>query len=322
MRVLILGAGAIGSVFGGFLAKAGHAVTLVGRAPHMDQIRERGLLITGIWGEHQVSIGRCLTSPEALAQARESFELVLITVKSYDTAAAAAAIQPLLTGETLVISLQNGLGNAETIAEAVGWRHTVGGMIIFGVEQHRPGRVTVTVQADKVRIGHWMSAIDPERLDALASLLTAAGIETVHSPDIRRYIWNKVFYNCALNPLATVLGSTYGFLLTTEPTRDIMQRVIDEAYQVAWACGAELFHRLPEDYLEHLYTDLIPPTAAHHPSMLQDIQKGKRTEIDALNGAIVRLGRAHQIACRTNQTLVDLIRVLELTRGERRPTVS
>jgi 2-dehydropantoate 2-reductase len=319
MRVLVMGAGAIGSVFGGFLAEAGHAVALVGRDPHMRQIREGGLLVTGIWGEHRVKIDRCFVSTEALRG--EVFDLVLVTVKSHDTAAVARAAAPLLHGESLVVSLQNGLGNVEKIAEAVGWERTVAGMVIFGVEHHRPGRVTVTVQADIVRLGSWDGRVDDARIVALARLLTDAGITAEHSPEIQRYVWNKVFYNCALNPLATVLGSTYGFLLTTEPTRRIMERVIDEAYQVAWAARADLFLPTPEQYLRHLFENLIPPTAAHHPSMLQDIQKGKRTEIDALNGAIVRLGREHSIVCRTNETLTDLIHVLETTKGERRPTV-
>ena len=321
MRVLIMGAGAIGSVSGGFLAKAGHAVTLVGREAHMRQIRESGLHITGIWGDHEIAIDRCFLSTDGLADAGEEFDLVLITVKSHDTAEAAACVLPLLTEESLVVSLQNGLGNVEKVAEAVGWERTVAAMVIFGAEHHRPGRVNVTVQADVVRIGTWHESGPAERLDALARLLSDAGIEVEHSPDIQRHLWNKVFYNCALNPLATVLGSNYGFLLTTEATREIMSRVIDEAYQVAWALRADLFLATPEEYRRHLFETLIPPTAAHTPSMLQDIQKGKRTEIDALNGAIVRLGKERQIACRTNETLVDLIRVLETTQGKRRPKV-
>jgi 2-dehydropantoate 2-reductase len=321
MRALVMGAGAIGSVFGGFLAGAGHSVTLVGREPHMKQVREKGLRITGIWGDHEVAIERCFASAQGLADAGERFDLVLIAVKSHDTAAAAEAVRPLLTDESLVISLQNGLGNTEKIAERVGWERTLTGMVIFGVEHRHPGRVSVTVQADVVRIGAWRSQVDEERIDVLTRLIAAAGIQCEHSPDIQKYLWNKVLYNCALNPLATILGSTYGFLLTTEPTREIMRRVIDEAFQVAWAVRAEMFHETPEQYEQHLFENLIPPTAAHHPSMLQDIEKGKRTEIDALNGAIVRLGRENQITCRTNQTLVDLIHAIETTRGKNRPTV-
>jgi 2-dehydropantoate 2-reductase len=321
MRVLVMGAGAIGSVFGGLLAKAGHAVTLIGREPHMRQIREHGLRITGIWGEHEVASARCLVSTDGLVAGTERFDLILITVKAHDTEEAAERVVPLLTGESLVVSLQNGLGNAEKIAAEVGWERTVAGMIIFGAEQRHPGRVSVTVQADVVRVGNWTGEVDPERLDALATLLNDAGIEAAHSPDIQAHIWNKVFYNCALNPLATVLGSTYGFLLTTEPTREVMRRILDEAYQVAWAEKAELALPTPDAYREHLFQNLIPPTSAHFPSMLQDIQKGKRTEIDALNGAIVRLGKAHQFACRTNETLVDLIHTLEATGGQHRPTV-
>lgn len=322
MRILIMGAGAIGSVFGGFLAQAGHAVTLVGRDPHMRQIRENGLRITGIWGDHTVAFERCFVSTQALVQNGEHFDLVLLTVKSHDTANAVQDALPLLTGESLVVSLQNGLGNVETIANAVGWKRTLAGMVIFGSEHHRPGRVSVTVSADVVRIGNWTGEVDAQRIEAIAQLVTAAGIETHHSPDIQKFIWKKVLYNCALNPLATILGSTYGFLLTTEATREVMKRVVDEAYQVAWAEEVQLFHATPELFIEHLFNDLIPPTAAHHPSMLQDIQKGKRTEIGALNEAIVCLAREHKFACRTNETLVNVIHALETTQGRERPTVA
>ena len=124
MRLLIMGAGSLGSVVGGLMAKSGHEVTLVGRAPHMEAIRRNGLRITGIWGEHLVSNLTAATDTSACTSG--NYDLILVTVKSYDTAVAAETIAPLMGDETLVCSYQNGLGNVECLADAVGWMRETG----------------------------------------------------------------------------------------------------------------------------------------------------------------------------------------------------
>ena len=239
-RVLVAGAGALGSVFGGFLRLAGYDVTLLGRDPHLDAIGARGLRIDGLWGEHRATdFGLAVNT----AAAHGPFDVVLLAVKSYDTGVMAPAVAPLLAADGVVISLQNGLGNAEVIAAHVGATRVLAARVIFGAELLVPGHVRVTVYADPVLVGAWDGRCDV-RLDAQArwwaEQLAAAGIPAAYCDDIRAALWGKVLYNAALNPLGALLGVHYGALAEQAHTRAIMDAVIDEAFAVACAEGVQL----------------------------------------------------------------------------------
>jgi 2-dehydropantoate 2-reductase len=309
MNILVMGAGAVGSAVGGFLCQGGHCVSLVGRDPHMAAIRERGLRIEGIWGEHLIHGLRPFTSVRQVP--REHFDVVLITTKSYDTGEAARQILPLLSKDSLVISLQNGLGNVETISQIVGDHRAVGGRLIFGIKIPEAGRVEITVYADKVMLGSPSQKVDMARLVAVAAAFTKAGIPTEATLEIGQFIWGKVFYNCCLNPLSALLEVTYGELSEHSETRQIMTSVIEEIFAVAAAKGVILAWRSPLEYREILFGRLIPDTYAHHASMLQDLMRGNKTEIDALNGAIARLGEETGTPAPVNSMLTQLIRVKE-----------
>jgi 2-dehydropantoate 2-reductase len=309
MNILVMGAGAVGSAVGGFLGKGGHSVSLVGRDPHMAAIRERGLRIEGIWGEHLIRGLRPFTSVQQVPG--DHFDLVLITTKSYDTGGAAKQVLQLLSEDSLVISLQNGLGNVETISQIVGDHRAVGGRLIFGIRIPEAGRVEITVYADKVMLGSPSNKVDFARLEAIAAAFTEAGIPTEATLEIGQFIWGKVFYNCCLNPLSALLEVTYGELSEHSETRQMMASVIEEIFAVAGAKGASLAWRSPLEYQEILFGRLIPDTYAHHASMLQDVMRGNRTEIDALNGAIARLGEETGIPTPVNSMLTRLIKVKE-----------
>ncbi|MBI4558745.1 MAG: 2-dehydropantoate 2-reductase [Candidatus Hydrogenedentes bacterium] len=313
MRVLIMGAGAIGSVVGGFLAKAGHQVTLAGRDPHMAAARDRGLRITGIWGSHHISAFSVATDVADLR--RGDFDLILITVKSYDTRDAVRLIVPLVDENTLVCSYQNGLGNAEIIAEAVGWEQTVGARAIFGVRIPEPGVAEVTVIANPTALGVYDPAAPTDRVREIAGLMDAAGLPSVYTDEIATVLWGKVAYNCALNPLSALLDVPYGALLDTEYTRSIMREIITELYAVGKAMDVPLKPATPEEYIRLLFDVLIPPTASHYASMREDFRHRRRTEIDALNGAICRYAAQYGVACPTNAVLTRLIHARERVLG-------
>jgi 2-dehydropantoate 2-reductase len=146
---------------------------------------------------------------------------------------------------------------------------------------------------------------------SLAALLAEAGIPTLPTDRIHAYLWGKVLYNCSLNPTATLLGSHYGELLEHEETREICRRVVREIYAVAEARRVDLLVPTPDAYIGQLFDRLVPATYDHHPSMLQDIRAGRRTEIDAMNGAVVRYGREASVSTPTNELLTYLIQALE-----------
>jgi 2-dehydropantoate 2-reductase len=314
MKILIMGAGSIGSVFGAFLAEKGQSVTLVGRQAHMSAIERDGLHIGGIWGDHHATGLRTVTSCEQLEG--ETFELVILSVKSYDTKQAIEEAAPLVAPDGLVVSLQNGLGNVETVAEAVGVERTLGGMVIFGAHVDEPGRVTVTVYANEVKIGSPTGVVSGDRIEEIARLINESGIPTLATDAIEKFIWGKVLYNCALNPLSAILNATYGELAEETGTRRIMDKVVEEAFAVADARGVELMWDRPEGFLELFYEHLVPPTAKHYASMLDDVKRGKRTEIEALNGAIVGYGKELNVECPVNEVLSGLVRVLEQVYGK------
>ncbi len=306
MNILVFGAGGIGSVLGGFLTRMGHDVTLVGRPWHLNVVRKQGLVITGIWGDYRIKAFQCYNAASEVP--KKDFGLVLLTVKSYDTAKAMDEILPFLGENTTLISFQNGLGNIETILEkGVKPENYLVGRIIFGVELE-PGVAKVTVNADDVRIGA-LPGIET-RLGAFqaARLFSSAKIPTEPVPNILTYIWSKVIYNCALNGICSLHEMPYGKILESRETSEAMERVVEECYAVGLKKGIKLDPPGgPNAFITLLKEKLIPSTAAHTPSMLQDLKRGRKTEIGALNGAIRRFGEELNIPTPENKRIEEAI---------------
>ena len=313
MRILVFGAGAVGSVLGGFLAKGGHEVTLLGRAWHLEAVRRQGLDITGLWGTHHVDRLATATAPEEVPR-RDGFDWVFVCVKAYQTASAADTLGEFLGPRTLVCAFQNGLGNYDILSQRVSPERVALGRVIFGVELS-PGRAQVTVCADDVLIGAPDPRVPSARMAELALALDAAGIPTRATTDILTAVWAKALYNCALNGLSTLLEVPYGRLPEHPAARRMMDAVIEEAYRAAWAHRIRLEPSEAQAYLELLFTRLIPPTATHQSSMLQDIRRGKPTEIDALNGALVRLARQAGLSAPANELITRLVHAKERFAG-------
>jgi len=307
--ILITGLGALGTVFATMLKKAGHTVHALTRDKYLSSLADRRTRVTGIWGGHEAQLDGIHASIDPLRNI--SFDLILLTVKSYDTASAIEQVRPLVGKDTLVIVAQNGYGNYESVAATVGKEHALLARVIFGVKLPVPGSAEVTVIADEVRIGQPHNAVDPGRIKAIATAINAAGIPTSYAKNVAAILWDKILYNAALNPLGAVLECTYGQLAENPGTRLIMDRIIDEIFQVAQAHSMLLNWKTPGEYREHFYTKLVPPTAKHFPSMYYDVKAGKRLEIDALNGAIVRLAHEKGISVPVNETITLLIKSKE-----------
>lgn len=314
--ILITGLGALGTVFATMLNKAGHTVHALTRDKYLSVLADRRTRVSGIWGEHEAVLDGIHSSIDPIKKL--SFDLIILTVKSYDTASAIEQVRPLVGKQTLVIVAQNGYGNYETVTAIVGKEHALLARVIFGVKLPAPGRAEVTVIADDVRIGHPHNAVDPDRIKAVASAINAAGIPTSYAENVAAILWDKILYNAALNPLGAVLECSYGQLAEEPGTRLIMDQIINEIFLVAQAHSMPLNWKTPEEYREHFYKKLVPPTAKHFPSMYYDVKAGKRLEIEALNGAIVRLAREKGISVPMNETITALIKVKE-TIASRQP---
>jgi len=309
-RILIAGCGAIGSVFGCLLRQAGHDVTLLGRPWHLSAIRSRGLRLDGIWGIHFAAGFDLATSPSELTG---PYDLVIVAVKAYDTAAMVQSVCRFAAPDSLALSLQNGLGNVESLAAIFGAERSLGANVLVGAKITEPGRVTITVQAAPIVIGpvEVSDCVLMEQIHFWARTFEAASIPCAATARISSYLWAKVFYNAPLNPLGALLAVHYGVLGGEPELKEIMNHVIDEAFQVAAAKDVELLWRDANGYREFFYGHLLPSTYDHQSSMLQDLQRGRRTEIDALNGRIWRYGRELEIPTPFNETMTRLIRQRE-----------
>ncbi len=308
---LIYGAGAIGSILGGFLQKLGRSVIYVGRGEHFRAFSEKGLMITGIWGEHFIP-AKERQIPFDIAT-KKQFSIILLCVKAKDTDAAAIEAKTLLKEDGIMVSMQNGLNNWETIAHQVGEDRTVGARVIFGAEIEKPGHAIVTVNADDVLLGEPFQAVNRSLLEALEEDLTHSGIpcKIVSKDDIWAAIWGKVLYNCSLNPLGALLEVAYGDLGKNAETRAIIKIIIEEIFLVMRAKGVKVPYLDADEYYHYLLERQLPPTAGHRASMLQDIMLGRQTEIDALNGAISSYARDHGICTPYNDLLTALIKFKE-----------
>ncbi len=304
-KIAIMGAGAIGSVIGGMLARKGHKVTLVGRKPHIEEIRKNGLHISGIWGDFPVRDINAVTELP-----HEHQDLIFLTVKSFDTARAATEAMPMVGPGTVIVPVQNGLGNIETVVGTFGKENIIGGTAIFGAVLLEPGNVRVTVIASETLVGELDGSLT-SRVKDIAGMLDSAGIPTKASDNIRRDIWYKALYNIALNPLSSIFGVSYGEIADNPHTRWLVKQMTTEAFQVARASGQSLGINTTDEYLEILWNQKLPPTRDHKSSMLQDILRGKRTEIDHINGAIIKLGAEYGIETPFNSAVVSMVKAKE-----------
>jgi 2-dehydropantoate 2-reductase len=254
--------------------------------------------MNGIWGEGVFQFPASSELP-----ADPAFDYCLFTAKSLQTRSVCEQYRRAFGGAELV-SLQNGIGNEEILTEYSD--RVIGGTIITGFEWRGPAHVYVTVEAGPIRLGRFPFGLDTG-VERLVELFRLAGFKVQASSSIRTDLWAKTLYNCALNPLGAILDVPYGRLANGHSWM-IIHRVIEEVFAVCRAEGIPQHWESASDYLAYLKAVQLPATADHHASMLQDIRQGRETEIDFLNGAVVRLGEKHGIATPVNRTLAELIR--------------
>ena len=309
MKVLVFGLGALGTVYSCLLKKAGHEVVGLDREIVVNKIRTNGLKVEGIWGEHQTGLDKLAINISELEG--EKFDLLILTVKSYETEEVVRQIKGLVNPDTYLLLAQNGYGNYEAAARHIPEDRIILGRVIFGAETIDWGQSRVTVIADDVLLGSPTHLIDPAILEELAANFSAAGIPTRASEEVMQYVWAKIIYNSALNPLGAILEVAYGQLAANVNSKKIMDAIIEEIFAVLKAIGQPTPWADAKTYRQAFYSQMVPPTEQHHASMLQDIQRGRRTEIDALNGAVVVLGHAHGVKTPVNETVVSVLKAKE-----------
>lgn len=305
MRIAVLGAGAVGLSLAARLSTVSDVIA-VARPGTVEAIRADGFRLSGLWGDavYDLAVATALDPGEV-------FDYVFITAKSVDTAAVCREFAPTIE-HTETASLQNGIGNEEIIAGATD--RVIGGTIITGFERRGPNAVRVTVEGGPMKLGRFPSGVDPG-VQALVDLIRSAGIPVEGTATIRTEIWGKTLYNCALNPIGALANVPYGRL--AEPHAwAIVTAIVGEVFEVARAEGVALAWPDAPAYLDFLATRQLPSTAGHHSSMLQDLSRGRKTEIDFLNGAIAEIGARHGIGTPVNACIANLVRFRESLGGD------
>ena len=294
LKVAVMGAGAVGCYFGGLLARSGHDVTLIARPQHVDAIGRDGLRMETRTFDERVRV-EASADPAAVQGA----DLVLFCVKSTDTESAGAQLRPFLDPGALVLCLQNGVDNAERLRTVLPPQQVAAAVVYVATEMAGPGHVKHHGRGELV--------IEPAaRSVAVAQALAAAGVPTEVSTNVRGALWGKLIINCAYNAVSAIAQRPYGQNVASVGIPEVMSDVVDECLAVARAEGVQL----PGDMHEAVRR-LVETMPTQSSSTAQDLARGKPTEIDHLNGLVVRLGAAHGIPTPANRVLWALVKLLE-----------
>lgn len=301
MRILIAGAGAVGGFFGAALARADHDVTFLARGANLAALRASGLTVESIDGDFHISRITAVDDVVGL----EPFGLVLFTVKAYDTAAVARRIAPVVRADTVVLSLQNGVESETRLAAALDLPPLMGAMTEIGAELVAPGIVRHVAEGTIV-FGE-LTGHESPRGRNLTTLLTEAGIRHRFTREIAVGLWGKLMWNAAHNAVTALTHTTAGTAARIPATADVLRAAMHEVVAVARAQGIPLDPARVESTIAFSRDHL----GALRTSMLQDLERGRRLEYDAINGAVLRFGEAVGVPTPVNRTLYGLLAALD-----------
>lgn len=301
MKIAIVGPGAMGCLFAAFLSKDKNEVLLLDKdSQRAEKINQQGIIIEGVSGNWQAKVKAI-----ALAQQISPVDLVIICVKSYDTKEAVAKIKPLINENTVILTLQNGIGNIEILSEVAGQDKVAGGVTNEGATLLGPGHIRHAGRGETI-IGRIDGKISVQ-LRSIREAFNNCGLQTKISRDIKSVLWSKLIINVGINALTAITGLRNAKIVEFEGTRRILREAVSEATKVAKRKRIKLIYDDPLAKVEAV----CEATAGNISSMLQDALKKQRTEIDFINGVIVRQAQELGIPAPINATLTDLVKTIE-----------
>ena len=301
MKIVVVGSGSIGSLYGAFLSRFENTeVILVGRNPHVSAIQSKGLKIKGILGNHIFKLKAMKDASEV-----DKADLVIVTTKTYDTLTAAQSAKHLIDTGASVLLIQNGLGTEELVAKQLNTTKVLRATTCMGALRTSPGVVTATGRG-LTEIGSRYPE-NYELVEKLSRMLKAVGFDVRTSKNIEGVVWTKTLVNCGMNPVGALTGLSNGEVYRNKALRGLIVRLVKEAVQVVEALGIELTTEDPVRYA----LGTAKATGDNINSMLQDLQAGKRTEIDAITGEVIRLAKQLGIETPSSNAVYALVKALE-----------
>lgn len=298
MRIAVMGAGGVGGYFGGLLARAGNEVTLIARGPHLEAIRARGLQIKSQWGDFSVDVD----TTDAPGQVVGPVDLVVLSVKTYQNAAAIAALTPLVGENTALLTLQNGVESCEQVARVVGQDRVLAGAAYIETMVEAPGVIRQRGDVMRIAFGETNGQRTP-RAQSILETFQAAAIPTELSDDVVRELWTKSLFISTMAGMTSAARSPMSQLLQHREAQEMILAAMREVEAVARARGVKLAPDVVDStmaYMETSAKDL-------HASMHTDLELGRPLELDALNGAIVRIGQQVGVPTPVNSLLYAIL---------------
>ena len=299
MKIVMMGSGGVGGFFGGRLAKAGYDVTFIARGKHLAAMRENGLTIESkAQGDIHIPKVNATDDPAKVGVA----DLVILSVKLWDTEAAARAIAPMVGPRTGVLSLQNGVVKDDILRRVFDPGQVMGGVCYVATHIARPGVIEQTGAMQRIIVGEYDKRVS-DRVRELHQALQKTGVTAELSDDVRRAIWEKYVFLVGLSATTTTMRSTIGPIRTNARSRSFLHDVMREVVAVGRALGVAL----PEDYADQrlAFADTVPATMTS--SMHHDLERGNRLEVEWLSGGVVEMGRKAGVPTPCNRIVWDLL---------------
>jgi 2-dehydropantoate 2-reductase len=301
MRIVVMGAGGQGGFFGTLLAQAGNDVTFIARGRNLEAIQKNGLTLKSrMYGDTTVHVN-ATDRPEDVG----NVDLVLFCVKNYDLIEAIEKIKPLIGSETIVITVQNGVETPFKIGDVIGAEHVVAGVSWTNSYLSAPGEVT-HLGGNSIAFGEFSGVISP-RVKKLEKIFKEAGFEALASDDIKGRLWNKLTTLSAIHGVVCLTRSSIGIVRDHEETLELMRKVMLETASVALAEGVVISEESIDARLDNI--SRMPPEVK--PSMMVDLEAGRRIELDTFNGAVVRFGRKHGVDTPFNYVIYAALKPYE-----------
>lgn len=318
MKVLIIGAGALGIGIGATLKQGGAEVDFIARGKTAHMIKQEGIARDGIFGKASFSAGEIGVYEDAAGLPKDAYDYVIVATKATaneEVSELLSTRKDCMKAGVCICFMQNGIGYEKPFLRFFTQEQVFHSRVITGFSKSdKLSESVVTVHQAPVLIGSCYGE-DPAPVAPLVEALTKGGVpaETVDTETLSQALWAKLIYNTALNPLGAILHRTYGQLADSEYARSIIDILIEEAYAVMRSCGAKTFYEDADAYRKALYEEMIPATYDHQSSMLQDIEKRQKTEIDFLNGSLLNIASGNSVDAVMHSLVYTLIKALEET---------
>ncbi|WP_296884020.1 ketopantoate reductase family protein [uncultured Methanobrevibacter sp.] len=313
MNVLVIGAGGVGIGLAASMLSQDARVSIYARGETAKAISENGIRRCGLFTDYSFSSDELCVYSNYDDIAKNSFDYVFITSKTTandDISEKLNLHRDILKDDFKIIIFQNGFGNDEPYLRFFKKSEVFSARVITGFARHKRYISEVTVYTEPILIGSLQNE-DPKDLQIIADMITASGIKCELTSEVDKYLWAKMLYNCALNPLGAILDVSYGKLTENEYSVEIMNSILDEIFEVIKASEYETLWDNADDYRNLFYSKLVPDTYSHFSSTHADIKRRIKTEIDSLNGKVIELAERYDIDVATNRIIYNMVKSIE-----------